>query len=321
MQELKDINWNQLYYFYETARKLSIKQSAGYLGISKSNLSEQIKRLEKSIGKPLFLRRGRSLALTELGSDAFSYTQDIFETGRRLLDMLSTDSLGGYPVRIGVQDTLAELKTLNFIEQYADLYSKFGTVHTQRDGQSKRLLDNLSRAKLDWIITIEKPLAKNIDHALVNTFTLRFGISKEVYQRFLNKEDLFKAFPLALSSWDKKLSQLLLDYLSGHNIYPQEIISSDHRELCLSMASRGRCIVPLDQESLKESPYLDKIEVFDLGLPLEVNLYCAWRKTSRKLLAIQKLSQLLTLPGKPLDYNDPELMIRIANLPHKDLKK
>ena len=47
---LKDINWNQIYYFYEVARKQSLKKASKVLGVSSATLSEHIKKLEKNNG-------------------------------------------------------------------------------------------------------------------------------------------------------------------------------------------------------------------------------------------------------------------------------
>ena len=56
MKKLKDINWNQVYYFYEVARKMSMKEAAEVTGVSIPTVSEQIKRLETLLETPLFHR-------------------------------------------------------------------------------------------------------------------------------------------------------------------------------------------------------------------------------------------------------------------------
>ena len=54
MKKLKDINWNQVYYFYEVARKMSMKEAAEVTGVSIPTVSEQIKRLETLLETTLF---------------------------------------------------------------------------------------------------------------------------------------------------------------------------------------------------------------------------------------------------------------------------
>ena len=70
---LKDINWNQVYYFYEVARKLSMKEAAQTTGVSLPTVSEQIKRLETALNVTLFKRFPRRLELTTEGETLYQY--------------------------------------------------------------------------------------------------------------------------------------------------------------------------------------------------------------------------------------------------------
>lgn len=53
--------------FEAAARHLSFTRAANELGMTQAAVSYQIKLLEERVGEPLFLRRPRSLALTEIG--------------------------------------------------------------------------------------------------------------------------------------------------------------------------------------------------------------------------------------------------------------
>ena len=53
--------------FEASARHLSFTSAADHLGLTQSAISQQIKSLEQFLGQPLFLRRPRSLQLTEAG--------------------------------------------------------------------------------------------------------------------------------------------------------------------------------------------------------------------------------------------------------------
>ncbi len=57
----------QLRSFLKIAEHGSFTRAAGEIGVSQPALSQQIARLEGSIGRPLFDRLGRSVALTEAG--------------------------------------------------------------------------------------------------------------------------------------------------------------------------------------------------------------------------------------------------------------
>jgi DNA-binding transcriptional LysR family regulator len=69
---------DQLHYFVETARQEHIGKAARVLSISPSAISHSIAALEGELGRQLFTKRGRRIALTNHG-------KLLFEEGRRLL--------------------------------------------------------------------------------------------------------------------------------------------------------------------------------------------------------------------------------------------
>ena len=319
---LKDINWNQIYYFYEVARKQSLKKASKVLGVSSATLSEHIKKLEKTLGFDLFHRNHKGLILSKDGDSLFEYTKDMFETGLRMVDSISTSPLGGYPVKVGVLDTVSDIKSLQFISQYYDTYAPYGIVHTGREYNSDKLLDSLLQGQFDWIITTSRPKGKMIDSAEIDKFTIAFCCSKHLKERFKEERDMFSAVPLALNNWDHTLNKNVIKHLQDHNVSVEEILETDHRELALMLAERGRCITVVDREVIKEQGWLSNIHIFDLGEePIEIPIYCAWKKSTNKMISTQKLEQLIHMSTKPMDYNNPELMIKIAEIPKDKLQE
>jgi LysR family glycine cleavage system transcriptional activator len=60
---------NALRAFESAARHLSFTRSARELGVTQAAVSHQIRALESELGRPLFVRRTRALALTDTGRD------------------------------------------------------------------------------------------------------------------------------------------------------------------------------------------------------------------------------------------------------------
>src|SRR6185312_9363840 len=103
MTSLKDVNWNQVYYFYEVAKRLSMKEAAAHLGVSLPTVSEQIKRLEERLDVQLFRREVRRLEMSPDGEKLYQCARDMFEAGYRFIDAVAPDGIGGYGVRVGLQ--------------------------------------------------------------------------------------------------------------------------------------------------------------------------------------------------------------------------
>jgi LysR family glycine cleavage system transcriptional activator len=66
--------------FEAAARHESFKHAAAELGVTPTAISHQIRQLEAEIGKPLFLRRTRSVTLTAEGDALFAPLRQAFES-------------------------------------------------------------------------------------------------------------------------------------------------------------------------------------------------------------------------------------------------
>src|SRR3972149_6865553 len=67
--------------FLAVARERSFSRAAQRIHLSQPTISEHVSELERELGKPLFLRRGRTVALTEAGRvwEAGSATRSLTE--------------------------------------------------------------------------------------------------------------------------------------------------------------------------------------------------------------------------------------------------
>ena len=87
------LNFRHLHYFWVVAKEGSITRAAERLGLAVQTVSAQLSQLEKSVGKSLFKPQGRRLVLTEAGSLALRYADQIFLLGEQLQDALSTSDV------------------------------------------------------------------------------------------------------------------------------------------------------------------------------------------------------------------------------------
>lgn len=112
-----NVNYNHLYYFWMVAKEGNLTRAASRLFIAQSALSSQIKKLEHQLGKALFEKEGRGIALTEAGSIAYSYAEKIFQMGNELNNLLkhqldATNTI----LKIGVISSLSRNFVQNFIK-------------------------------------------------------------------------------------------------------------------------------------------------------------------------------------------------------------
>jgi len=78
-----------LKYFQEIAELKSISKVANNSHISQPALSQQIQKLEDSLGKELFIRSNRGVKLTEAGEVVLKYADNIIRTYNKMLSDLN----------------------------------------------------------------------------------------------------------------------------------------------------------------------------------------------------------------------------------------
>ncbi len=293
MKKLKDINWNQVYYFYEVARKMSMKEAAEVTGVSIPTVSEQIKRLETLLETPLFHRRPRRIELTVEGETLFKHARQMFESGLRFLDVVSPTVIGGYPVRIGIQETFSVGPVMEFMMKYFDAYSPFGTVNTTRETMGDRLIDKVYNGELDWAVGLQQPTSPRLEYGKVGSAEIVFCASADMLERYKNRAEIFTALPLARCRWDDQLNKLVSDHLQAADIFVEEVIESDHWDLCLKLAEQGKCITAVAKNFSGQPIQQGNLRTFSLSGPIVLSFYAFWRQSSGRMIAIRKLTELL----------------------------
>lgn len=82
-------NYNHLYYFYITAKAGGVTSASTHLRISQPSLSSQLKVLEQSLDLKLFQKAGRSIELTNSGTEVFGYCRQMFEFSEKMNELIS----------------------------------------------------------------------------------------------------------------------------------------------------------------------------------------------------------------------------------------
>ncbi len=320
MKNLKDLNWNQLYYFYEVAKQNSFKEAAKVLGIAPSTLSEHIKKLEKSLASKLINRNAKGLTLTSTGKALYERSKNIFEEGSKVVELFSEEALGGYPVYIGIDETISYDLSNELASQYWDYYTHYGTVNTVRQVNHDVLIESILNGNIDFGLSIHKPKRKALNFELVDSFEVVFCCSEELFRKFISKVDLLNNIPFGQSNWDSNLNKEILKYLKRYGVTPKEIVYSDHSGYLQKLCTRGRCVTYLPKNPL--NPY-SGLKTFQFDEPFTINLYAIWKKSDEKLISIQKLQELINskLSHLPHRYKDVDLQIEASEVEDDLLKE
>ena len=131
----RSFDLRQLEYFCAVARSGSFTKAAEDLGIAQPSLSEQIARLEHSLGAPLFERLSRRIELTPMGEAILGKAKGLVEDAAALPEILEQVRQGVRgPLRIGGIPTILPYylvpKLRGFLKRYpeVDLHVREGTT-------------------------------------------------------------------------------------------------------------------------------------------------------------------------------------------------
>ena len=108
-----------LSYFLQLAETMSYTQAAQILGITQPALTQQIKKLERTVGAPLFYSVGKKLHLSDAGYTMLDATHQIYETLNQATDeiQMSTSATQG-EINIGILASIED----SVISQFATAY-------------------------------------------------------------------------------------------------------------------------------------------------------------------------------------------------------
>jgi LysR family transcriptional activator of nhaA len=167
---LNTLNYQHLLYFWVVAREGSIAKATAVLNLTQPTISTQIKLLEQSMSTHLFERRGRSLVMTEVGQVVYRYADEMFRTGRELLEAVSRGD-GASPTRfvVGISDAMPKLTTWRLLQPAIAAAPRLRL--TCRIDKTDRLIADLAVHAID-VVLADAPASPNLP---VRTFNHLLG--------------------------------------------------------------------------------------------------------------------------------------------------
>ncbi|KAF0115619.1 MAG: LysR family transcriptional regulator [Rhodobacteraceae bacterium] len=119
----RNLDLSALRSFVTVADVGGVTRAAGYLNLTQSAVSMQIKRLEDSLGLSLFLRAARKLALSPEGEQLLSYGRRMLALNDEALSLLSSQACEG-EIRLGVPHDVVYPAIPGILKRMAQAYPR-----------------------------------------------------------------------------------------------------------------------------------------------------------------------------------------------------
>ncbi len=224
------LNYHHLLYFWTVARTGSVTKACQELNLTQPAVSAQIRMLERAFGEKLFMKRGRNLALTDVGRLVYRYADEIFLLGREMQETLAGRP-SGRPQRlvVGVCDQVPKLIAFRLLET---VLQRGEPVHlVLRDDKPERLFADLAIHSLDLVIS-DAPVGANakvraFNHLLGETDVTIYGAPALATQYRKRFPESLSGAPFLLPTEGTTMHRSLAAWFDSVGVRPNVVAEID----------------------------------------------------------------------------------------------
>ena len=255
--------------FIRTAELLHFGKASRACNLSPSALTRTIQRLEEEVGRPLFLRDNRSVALTEAGRQLLLYSRNATRDWKEFKKAIAMDSVVSGTLSLYASITAVYSLLPELLEAYR---SAFPDVHLElRTGAAERAVEQVlsgeidlavaalpdqNQARLQFMPLTETPLV------FIAPRSPGFSIPKK------NKGLDLSKVPLVVPQ-SGTARRRLDSWLRTHHIIPDIASEVSGNEALIAMVRLGTGVGVVPQLALERSPLREEVAVIKHAPGLE----------------------------------------------------
>jgi LysR family transcriptional activator of nhaA len=283
-ENLQQLNFSHLLYFWAVARDGSIASACERLQISQPTISMQIRKLERALGHRLFDRSGRNLVLTNVGRTVFDYADEMFSIGREMLG-----TLRGLPgkrsgrLHVGIPTSLPKLITHRLLAPVLEMPQQIQLIC--HEAEISELVTGLTRHKFDAILT-DTPIpptlgVRTYNHPLGES-DVTFCATAELAEKYrVNFPESLDGCPILLPTALTDMRRVLDRWFDEQPFNPYIVAEFDDSALMKEFGGGGSGLFPVPTAVLPQLTKQHGVEV--VGSLPEVRIRYFVATTERKL--------------------------------------
>jgi len=264
-----------LEYFYKVAMAKSISKVANSTHISQSALSQQIQKLEDSVGYQLLIRSNKGVELTEKGIVVLKYADNIVRTYDTMLDHLNEHGENGQAIKIEACWPIATyaLPCVLYKVKNKYPYHNYELISNSSYEIEENVLNNIC----DLGVIYGKPSDKSLSHFEIGTDKLVLVASQDFkIPNEIHLKDLLD-YPFIMLNDKLNIKEALSERLRdlGYKFKDINVLyNSDSTESVKSSVFRGYGIAFLPYVSIKKEVYTKQLKIVNISdFELEYTMY------------------------------------------------
>jgi len=259
--------------FLETANVGSITGAANRLNTVQSNVTARIKKLENSLGSPLFTRQARGIKLTTSGEAALAVAQRLNTV---LNDLRFTFGQGNAPrrakLRLGAIETVAASRLPALLGAFVKSYPQVEV--TLLTGSSASLLDQVRSQGLDAVFVSRLPKIAGLRGNRVFEDELVVAVPPEIKNWSELRSRSGSALTVLVQRLGCSYTERLVDYLTEKAAAPNRMLEIGTLECILGLVGQGVGIAAIPRSFVDTVGLASKISCLTLPSRIgKLNIY------------------------------------------------
>lgn len=270
-----------LKYFCEVASIRSISKVAFSSHISQPALSQQIQRLEDSLGYKLLERSNKGVELTEAGLIVAKYAKNLIKTYDNMIEDLAAINKRNSTIRIEACPTMATYAlpcTIYKIKEHFPDYD-YNLTSNLSDQIESNLLNDICHVGFIQ----GKPNDSDLSASKIGTDRMVFVASADFYIKDKITLTELKAYPLVMLHEKDKCRKQIDDSFKEHgaDISSYNILFSlDSTESVKSSVLKGHGLSILPYISIKQELYSKQLKIINVvDIDLNYDIYIAYKRS------------------------------------------
>ncbi|MEQ9325798.1 MAG: LysR substrate-binding domain-containing protein [Rhodospirillales bacterium] len=266
------MNHAQLRAFHQVATEGSFTKAAAALRVTQPTISAQVKALEDAYGIRLFDRRGRGVALTDLGENLLQITRRLFDLEEQAAELLSANrALEGGHLKIGIDSPMHVTPILTeFVKRYPGITIGLST------GNSDKVLHDLLDYRTDIAVVARLQVDDRLVSIVLREDRLVVFMRKDhplAGRGYIGLGDI-AGERLILRETGSVTRQIFEEALDRAQIEPQTVMEMDSREAVREAVTAGLGIGVVSNAEIGEATGLATLDIVDADVTMTEYLVC-----------------------------------------------
>ncbi|MBK5251696.1 MAG: LysR family transcriptional regulator [Peptostreptococcaceae bacterium] len=254
-----------LKYFYEVVRIKSISKAASNAHISQSALSQQIQKLEDSMGHKLLIRSNKGVELTPMGNIVLKYAENIFRTYEKMQEEMKNAEKSDQLIKIEACWSISDyaLPCALYVIKKKFPYHNYEMVSNSSFNIEEEVMNDLC----DFGFMCTEPLLEELEVMKVgNDELVLVALNSDQFPDSVSIKDVVK-LPFIMLTEKFNIRRKILDEFKkagfGFNDL-NTVFSLDSMESVKASVQKGYGVSVVPYMAVKKELYTKKLKVIDI---------------------------------------------------------